>query len=184
VRRSLTWKLSWKKYCDKQLTRPNLEKYFGRYRRGFDGTQLRIAQILFKLPPDAEEAAVTTAKEQASRLRQEIVSGKKSFADAASQFSSAPSAKSGGDIGWIERHRPMPENFSKVAFALKPGEISEPFVSSFGVHLITVTEEKPGSRTWQDAEAELRPAVTLYLFRWIADQQRQTAKIDLVSEPD
>jgi hypothetical protein len=41
-----------------------------------------------------------------------------------------------------------------------------------------VLEEKPGAKTWQDAESELRPAVTAYLFRWIADQERQQAKID------
>ena len=72
----------------------------------------------------------------------------------------------------------MPEDFSQAAFALKTGEISEPIVTSFGVHLITVLEEKPGTKTWRDVESELRPAVTLYLFRWIADKERPTAKIE------
>ncbi len=182
VRRLLAWKLSWKKYCEKQLTPANLEKYFNRFRRDFDGSQLRVAQIFWKLKADADEAAVTAAKEQAATLRHEIISGKTTFAEAAKQHSAAPSGKSGGDMGWIERHRPMPEDFSKTAFALKKGDVSEPFTSSFGVHLVTVLEEKPGTRTWQDAETELRPAVTLYLFRWIADQQRHTAKIEYVDE--
>ena len=72
----------------------------------------------------------------------------------------------------------MPEDFSRTAFALKKGDVSEPLVSPFGVHLITVLEEKPGGKTWRDAENELRPAVTLYLFRWIADKERGTAKIE------
>lgn len=182
IRRSLSWKLSWKRYCDKQLTPANLEKYFTRYRSEFDGTQLRVAQILLKVPADADEAAMATIKKQAAKLRGEIIAGKTKFADAAKQHSTAPSGQSGGDIGWIERHRPMPEDFSKTAYALKRGEVSEPFISPFGVHLITVLEEKPGTRTWQDATAELRPAVTLYLFRWIADQQRRTAKIEYVSD--
>jgi parvulin-like peptidyl-prolyl isomerase len=178
VRRALAWKLSWKRYCEKQLTPQNLQKYFDANRREFDGTQLRVAQILFKLPRDAEETAITAAKDRAAKLRGEIVSGNMPFADAAKRYSEAPSRDAGGDIGWIERHRPMPEDFSRAAFALKKGEISEPLVSPFGVHLIAVTDEKPGGKSWQDIENELRPAVTLYLFRWIADKERATAKIE------
>jgi len=182
VRRSLAWKLSWKRYCEKYLTPQNLEKYFERYRREFDGSQLRVAQILFKLPPDADDAAVAAAKDRAATLKQQITSGKTSFADAAKQHSEAPSKDAGGDIGWIERHRPMPEDFSRVAFALKKGDVSDPLTSLFGVHLITVLEEKPGSKTWRDADNELRPAVTLYLFRWIADKERSGAKIEYVAQ--
>jgi parvulin-like peptidyl-prolyl isomerase len=178
VRRSLGWRLSWKRYCERYLTPQNLEKYFERYRREFDGTQLRVAQILFKLPPDADEAAIAGAKGRAAALEQDIASGKVSFADAARQHSEAPSREAGGDFGWIERHRPMPDDFSRAAYALKKGEISNPIVSSFGLHLITVLEEKPGTKTWRDAESELRPAVVLYLFRWIADKERAAAKIE------
>ena len=155
-----------------------MQKYFDRYRREYDGSELHVAQILFKLPPDAEAAAIAAAKDKAAKLKAEIAAGKLTFAAAAREHSQAPSGAAGGDIGWIERRRPMPEDFSKVAFALKPGEISEPLASPFGVHLITVLEIKPGTKTWRDAAGELRPAVTLYLFRWIADQERPQAKIE------
>jgi parvulin-like peptidyl-prolyl isomerase len=178
IRRSLAWKLAWKRYCEKYLTPQNLEKYFERYRREFDGSQLRVAQILFKLPADADDAAIASAKERAGQLKQQIAGGKLSFADAAKQNSEAPSRDNGGDIGWIERHRPMPDDFSRAAFALKKGDVSEPIVSPFGVHLVTVLEEKAGNRTWREAESELRPAMTLYLFRWIADRERPDAKIE------
>jgi parvulin-like peptidyl-prolyl isomerase len=177
VRRSLAWKVSWKRYCEQYFTPQSLEKYFERYRRDYDGSQLHVAQILLKVGADADEAAVSAAKERATKLRQEITAGKATFADAAKQNSNAPSAGIGGDIGWIERHRPMPDDFSRAAFALKKGDVSEPIVSPFGVHLITVLEEKPGTKTWSDVQAELRPAITLYLFRWIADKERQGATI-------
>jgi parvulin-like peptidyl-prolyl isomerase len=74
----------------------------------------------------------------------------------------------------------MPEDFSRTAYLLKPGEISEPLISPFGVHLITVLEEKPGTKAWRDVEAELRPAVTLYLFRFLADKERASAKIEYI----
>jgi peptidyl-prolyl cis-trans isomerase C len=183
VRRALAWKLSWKRYCEKHLTPQNLEKYFGVHRRDFDGTQLRAAQILFKLPRDADEAAVAAAKERAARLRGEITGGKISFADAAKRYSGAPSAGDGGDVGWIERQRPMPVDFSRAAFALKKGEVSEPLLTTFGVHLISITDEKPGAKTWQDVEPDLRSAVVVYLFRWIADKERAGATIEYVSPP-
>src|SRR5262249_15228248 len=112
---------------------------------------------------------------------QDVSSGKLTFADAAKQHSQAPSAKDGGDIGWIERHRPSPEDFSRRAYSLKVGEVSEPFPSPFGVHLITVLDEKPGKLDWRAAANELRPAVTLYLFRWIADKERAGTKVEYAS---
>lgn len=178
VRRALAWKLSWQRYLEKQLTEANLEKYFVRQRREFDGTRLRVGQILIALPTGAGEEAILAAKARADSIKQEIAAGKLSFAEAARQHSQAPSSKAGGDIGWIERRHPMPEEFSRIAFALKAGELSEVFVSPFGVHLITILEEKAGDKSWRDVEAELRPAVTLYLFRWIADQERKSAKIE------
>lgn len=178
IRRSLAWKLSWQRYLARHMTDENLQKYFERYRREFDGTQLRVAQILLKLPADADESAVAAAKTRAADLKQQIAKGQLTFADAARQHSQAPTARQGGDIGWIERRRPMPEDFSRAAYTLKKGEVGEPRVSSFGVHLITVLEEKPGPLTWRDAESELRPAVTLYLFRWLADKEREQAKIE------
>jgi parvulin-like peptidyl-prolyl isomerase len=178
IRRALAWKISWKRYCEKYLTPQNLEKYFQQHRRDFDGTQLHVAQILFKLKPDADNAATAAATEKAAKLRDEIVSQKISFADAAKQYSQAPSKDEGGDIGWIERQRPMPEDFNRTAFALKPGEVSQPLKSPFGIHLITILAEKPGGKTAKDVEAELRPAVVVYLFRFLADKERVTAKVE------
>ncbi|HEY2410933.1 MAG TPA: peptidylprolyl isomerase [Pirellulaceae bacterium] len=182
IRRALAWKISWKRYCEKHLTPQNLEKYFQQHRRDFDSTQLRVAQILFKLKPDADEATTTAATDRAAKLREEIVSGKISFAEAAKQNSQAPSKDGGGDIGWIERHRPMPEDFNRTAFALKPDEVSQPLQSPFGIHLITILEEKPGGKSWKDVEAELRPAVVVYLFRFLADKVRAEAKIEYLEE--
>jgi parvulin-like peptidyl-prolyl isomerase len=182
VRRALAWSLSWQRYCERYLTPENLEKYFQQHRRQFDGTELRVAQIFWKLPPESDPAARKAAFEaalgQAQEVRAAILAGRQSFADAARQHSQAPSRSDGGDIGWIERHRPMSEPFSQAAFRLKVGEVSEPVETPLGLHLITVLEEKPGQRTWQEAEAELREAVAVYLFRWLADRQRPKVRIE------
>jgi parvulin-like peptidyl-prolyl isomerase len=179
LRQTVLWRLSWQSYLSKQLTDENLHKYFVRNRRDFDGTQLKVAHILIK-PPGQDESARADAQGRAAAIRAAITGGKTTFADAAKEHSAGPSAKLGGDIGWIERRQPMPELFSAAAFALGAGEVSPPVTTTFGVHLIQVLEVKAGAKTWQDAADELKPAVTLYLFRWLAERERPTAKIQRV----
>ena len=132
------------------------------------------------MPADANDRAVQSAQDQARAIRADIAGGQSTFADSAAAHSEAPTADAGGDIGFIERHQPMPEAFSRAAFALEKGQVSEPVRSSAGVHLITVLDIKAGQRTREQADAELRPAVTLYLFRWIADKERAKAKVEYV----
>ncbi len=63
------------------------------------------------------------------------------FAQQATKMSDDPGSKSkGGDLGQFERGRMVPE-FEKVAFALAPGQISEPVKTQFGYHLIMVEKK-------------------------------------------
>ncbi|MFN0017916.1 MAG: peptidylprolyl isomerase [Pirellulaceae bacterium] len=176
VRQELLWKISWARYVESRSKDENLKKYFDMHRAEFDGGELKVAHILL-LVPTGDDAKLQAAIQIATAIREEITSSKTAFADAAKKHSQAPTAKDGGNIGAIRRHEPMPEDFSKAAFALKKGEVSPPVVSPFGVHLVQVQEIIPGKRTWEDCREELRPAVTLYLFRWIAEKERKGAKI-------
>jgi peptidyl-prolyl cis-trans isomerase C len=58
-----------------------------------------------------------------------------SFEDLARDFSECPSGKDGGSLGEFGRGMMVP-TFEKAAFALMPGEISEPVRTQFGFHLI------------------------------------------------
>ena len=176
LRQELLWKISWSRYVDAQASDENLRKYFDKHRREFDGTELKVAHILLSVPA-GDSQMLSAAMKQAAAIREEIAGGKITFAEAARKYSKAPTAKEGGNIGGIHRREPMPEEFSRAAFALEKGDVSQPVVTAFGVHLIQVLDIIPGKLTWEDCRAELRPAVTLYLFRWIADRERKTAKI-------
>ena len=177
--RVFSWQLGWQQYLDRYVTEENLESYFNRNRREFDGTQIRVAHILLKVDRSAAGKAWDDAVGRAAKIRGQVVDGKVSFADAARQHSQTPAAAKGGDIGFISRHEPMPESFSQAAFALKKNEISQPVKSSFGVHLIQCTEIKPGQKTWQDVRVELKREVTRYLFDWVAEQQLKAEKVQL-----
>ncbi len=79
-------------------------------------------------------------KEEAEKIRQEIVDGK-DFAEAAAKASKCPSGANGGDLGYFGKGQMVPE-FEKVSFELPVGEVSQPIQTQFGWHLIIVTDKK------------------------------------------
>lgn len=76
------------------------------------------------------------AKSELANIKAQIENGQLSFAEAARRFSEDPgSAINGGDLGYAtpDRYDPL---FARAMVSLKPGQISEPFKSSFGWHII------------------------------------------------
>src|SRR5690606_41962786 len=114
-------------------------------RREFAGTLMRGAQRLWKVEASQDTAPFVR---EAEKVREKLVAGELDFATAARTYSAAPTAERGGEIGWIERHEPMPAAFSNAAFQLARGETSQPFMTSFGVRLIHSIEVAPGQTTW------------------------------------
>ena len=170
LRRDLAWRLSWQRYLKRRMTDDALARHFEQHRPQFDGTQVRASHILWKVAPAAGAKAknLEAARQQARQTRQAIVSGQMSFAEAAAKHSQAPSRAAGGDVGYFPRHGVMEESFSRTAFGLKPGQVSEPIVSPFGVHLIQVTEIKPGEKKWSDVREALEADLARRLFEEIA----------------
>jgi peptidyl-prolyl cis-trans isomerase D len=72
-------------------------------------------------------------------VRDEIVTGERTFAEAAELYSQDGTAESGGDLGTFDRRRMVPA-FSDAAFSLPVGQVSEPVKTQFGYHLIEVLE--------------------------------------------
>ncbi len=179
LRDRLAWEIGWKQFVRQQATDENLQRYFDQHRARFDGRTVRTAHILFRVDAPPGDVRWEQAVEQARQLRQAIVEGKLSFAAAAAEHSQAPTADQAGELGWIERHGPMPEAFTAAAFALEVGQLSEPVITSFGVHLIQCLDIRPGDKTWQQARDDLLQSVKQHLYRWAADRQRQQVPIKI-----
>ena len=97
-----------------------------------------VSHILIAVPPDAGADSVEQARERLVALKNRIDVGE-SFADLARANSDdTGSAVSGGALGFIERGIMVPA-FEDAAFALVPGQVSDPVKSSYGWHLIKVT---------------------------------------------
>ena len=76
-------------------------------------------------------------KEQALRIHDDLLNGG-DFATIASQASKCPSGANGGNLGEFGRGQ-MVKSFEDAAFALEPGNLSEPVQTQFGYHLILRT---------------------------------------------
>lgn len=116
----------------------------------------RASHILIRLPESATPEAEEKARSILLELRQQIVSGATTFGDAARRVSEDGTRQAGGDLGWFARGDYHPD-FERVAFETGKDEVSEPFRTPFGLHLVTiidVREKKLSSET--DTEAVKR----------------------------
>ncbi|WKE67422.1 peptidylprolyl isomerase SurA [Gallaecimonas kandeliae] len=87
------------------------------------------------------------AKEELSQWRQEILDGKKKFEDLATANSEDPgSASQGGDLGWADPSIYDPA-FKDALSRLKDGQISQPFRTSFGWHIVQLLGERTTDAT-------------------------------------
>ena len=178
LRHQWQWQIGWRKYLDRYLTDENLEKYFDQNKRKYDGTMLRVSHILIQVNRDAEPSDWDSAIAESQSIRKLIVEKELSWQDAVKKHSDAASAKEQGDAGWIEYQRPMPREFTDAAFALEANQISEPIRTAFGMHLVKITDTKPGNSTWRDVKVQLKKAATEYLFKRIVDIQIEKSKIE------
>ena len=96
--------------------------------------QTRARHILLKAGPQFNEA---DASAKLLEFKRRIVAGQADFAALARDSSQDGSAKDGGDLGWASAGMFVPE-FEQVMNQLAPGQIADPLVSRFGVHLIQV----------------------------------------------
>jgi peptidyl-prolyl cis-trans isomerase D len=109
--------------------------------------RVRVRHILIKTPPPGPDGkpdakAVEAARAKAADILKQIRAGA-DFAALAKKESADPgTADKGGELGWFERGRMVPE-FEKKSFEQKPGDISEPVQTQFGFHIIQTEEKEP-----------------------------------------
>ena len=114
-------------------------------------TETRARHILLR---PGGQLSQTAARAQLATYKTQIESGRADFAQLAQQHSQDASAAGGGDLGWVAPGMFVPE-FEEVMNKLQPGQIADPLVSRFGVHLVQVLARREAPIT----ERELRDLV-------------------------
>jgi len=135
---------------------------------------LRASHILIKSEADTEPAAEEESRKKLESIKKRLDRGE-DFAALAKEFSQCPSAEKGGDLGYFERGK-MVKAFEDAAFSLKPGEVSGIVMTSFGFHLIKVTDRKPG-RIIPYEESRERIREHLERTKFVEEKDRYVAEL-------
>jgi peptidyl-prolyl cis-trans isomerase SurA len=101
-------------------------------------TQNHVRHILLRPGPQLSQGA---ALQRLADFKKRIEARQADFAQLARENSQDASAANGGDLGWANPGLFVPE-FEEVVNSLAPGQIAEPVVSRFGVHLVQLLERR------------------------------------------
>ena len=103
------------------------------------GTELKVAQIVILPKPTIEE--IQKVIDLLKQIKADVVDNGSSFATKAVLYSEDEGSRSRGGKYTLNRKRPqMVKEFRDVAFSLQEGEVSEPFKTDFGFHIIKLDE--------------------------------------------
>lgn len=108
--------------------------------------QSHARHILLRPSAQLSEAA---AVQRLADFKKRIQAEQAEFAQLAREFSQDASARNGGDLGWANPGLFVPE-FEETINALSPGQISDPVISRFGVHLIQLLERRQATLTQRE----------------------------------
>jgi peptidyl-prolyl cis-trans isomerase C len=148
------------KFLDDKASPKAIQSYYESHASEFEERKVHVAHILFRTNPKMSEeerkAKLTAAQDAYSQLK----TGKELAEVARAMSEDRVSGKNGGDLGWLREGSVAPA-FSQKAFALGKDELSEPFETQFGYHIIKVIEpaqtiKKPLEAVQGDIRYQLR----------------------------
>ena len=123
-----------------EITPEEVKQFFNnipRYDLPIFGAELEISQIVVK--PEVSEAEKKKVIDRLESIRDDVVINGSSFATKAILYSQDPGSRSTGGKYTLNRNRPqMVKEFRDVAYRLKENEVSEPFETEFGWHIVKV----------------------------------------------
>lgn len=124
---------------DVEVTPDEVRAYFNSIpeeERPFFGDEVEIAQIVIK--PEIPQSEKQKIIDRLNEFREDVVVNGASFATKAVLYSQDPGSSRDGGRMVITRKDGLDKDFKDTAFSLQEGEVSEPFESQFGFHIIKV----------------------------------------------
>lgn len=130
--------------------------------------QVRARHILVMVN---DQRSDEQARQRAAEAKQRIAGGA-DFAAVAREVSEDPGSKdNGGDLSYFGRNR-MVKEFEDAAFGARPGQLVGPVKSSFGYHVLEVTDQRPGGvRSFEEVKEQIRARLTAERARELAESR-------------
>ena len=141
-----------------QVTDADVQAYYASHIAAYTvKEQVKARHILISVPQGADAKVDAAARAKAEGLLKQIKAGSDFAALAAANSDDPGSKATGGELGTFTRGKMVPE-FEKAAFALQPGQTSDPVKTSFGYHLIQVeSKDAAHTKTVDEVKSEILP---------------------------
>jgi foldase protein PrsA len=128
---------------------------------GIEVTDEEIKTYYDRMKTELKARHILVADEETAKEVKKKLDKGGDFAKLAKEYSTDNTAEDGGDLGFFTAGKMVPE-FEEAAYALKVNEISEPVQSSFGFHIIEVTDKQENEEdigTFEENEKEIRNTI-------------------------
>ncbi len=152
---------------DIQITPEEVRQFFAKIpedQRPLINSEVEIARIVVKAKPSEESVQQTIDK--LNQYRDDVVNNGANFAAKATLFSEDIGTERSGGVLSMRRSDPYAKEFKEQAFSLKEGEVSEPFETSFGWHILYV----------EKIRGQVRDVRHILLYPYISRAQEAKAR--------
>ena len=166
-RKQLAAQIAWQRVVEShplargiQVGEDQIDASLNRLKEGADKPQFQVAEIFLGVDNPADDEKV---KAEADQILQQLSLGA-GFQNVARQFSRAPSAASGGNIGWVQQGQ-LPADIDKALSEMQPGQVSIPVKSEGGYHIVMMMDRREPAGTEQVEAPKLDPTGPIPLDR-------------------
>ncbi len=154
------------------------DTYLDKLRSSISDAQAKLAYDEMITEVHARHILVKTEEEAKDILRQ--LKAGTDFNELAKKSADGSSALSGGDLGYFSRGQ-MVKVFEDTAFALEPGQVSDPVKSEFGWHVIKVEDRRnKTSPTFDEAKDQIKEALAQPQLKDTLQKLRASAAVDVL----
>lgn len=167
------------------ITDEDVERYYKLNSKNYrTNERARIRHILLALSEKAPADQVDAVSAKARDLYKRIAAGE-DFADIAREYSEGAGRANGGEIGWVNKGT-LIAGLEEVAFEkLKPGQVSEPFRTTMGMHIVKLEARESGSVLPLSTVAPkikqelLNKAMEERFAKWLKSDLRRKHRVDV-----
>ena len=179
LERQIRSQLSWNKVVQKVfrpqvvISETDVDAFLDRILVNAGKEEFLVSEILLPVPDPSKE---TQVQKFGQNLVQQVRAQKASFFKLAQQFSKAPGAAQGGDLGWVQGDQ-LDETIFKTLQAMEKNRVSEPVRSTSGYHILLLREK----RIISEETAPPREQVRAILGSQRLDRMQSRLMLDLKS---
>jgi peptidyl-prolyl cis-trans isomerase C len=190
VKKELLISRYFEKLLDEKVGDDAVRNHYRSNEKQYEEKKAHVAHVLVRTSPTMNETELKVRHTRIQEAHGKLAAGTE-FAKVAAEYSEDRiSNVKGGDIGWIKQGGIDPK-FSEVAFGLKPGEVSQPFQSQFGYHVVKLLDgptviRKPFEGVAGDIRYQLRQQVKDAELKRLAGQikvEKNAAVLKTVKAP-